>query len=79
MEKALSLTIPMQNVLADVEKALRCSDCSYNEKGQLVYECGLCQAKAIEQRIKWWQEGKKQLNDRGEYYLVGDERRNKIQ
>ena len=69
----------MQQQVADVEKALRCSDCSYNEKGQLVYECGPCQAKAIEQGIKWWQEGKNKLKKRGEYYLVGDERRNKIQ
>lgn len=69
----------MQQQVVDVEKALRCSDCSYDEDEQLVYECGPCQAKAIEQRIKWWQEGKKKLKNRGEYYLVGDERRNKIQ
>ncbi len=69
----------MQLQAVDVVKALQCSDCSYNEKGQLINECGLCQAKAIETRIKWWQEGKKNLKNRGEYYLVGDKRRNKIQ
>ncbi len=69
----------MQQQVVDVGKALQCKDCSYDEKGQLIYECGLCQAKAIEARIKWWQEGKKNLRARGEYYLVGDERRDKIQ
>ena len=65
-------------LVVDVERALQCDDCKYNANGSVIYECGPCQAKAIEQRIKWWQEGKKLLKDRGEYYLVGDERRNKV-
>ncbi len=69
----------MQLLVVDVEKALQCEDCSYDEEGQLIYECGPCQAKAIETRIKWWQEGKKHLRNRGEYFLVGDKRRNKVQ
>ena len=66
-------------LVAGVEKALRCNDCKYHDNGSVIFECGPCQAKAIEQRIKWWQEGKKNLKKRGKYYLVGDERRNKIQ
>lgn len=62
-------------LVVDVEKALQCDDCSYDDEGQLIHVCGPCQAKAIEQRIKWWQEGKKLLKDRGDYILVGDERR----
>ena len=69
----------MLQLVVDVERVLQCDDCSYDEKGQLVYECGPCQAKSIEVRIKWWQEGKKYLKNRGEYFLVGDERRNKVQ
>ena len=65
-------------LVVDVEKVLQCDDCKYDASGSVIYECGLCQAKAIEQRIKWWQEGKKQLKNRGKYYLVGDERRNKV-
>ena len=66
-------------LVVDVEIVLQCDDCKYDVNGSVTYECGPCQAKAIEQRIKWWQEGKKLLKDRGEYYLVGDERRNKVQ
>lgn len=65
-------------LVVDVEKALQCSDCKYNASGSVTYECGPCQAKAIEQRIKWWQNGKKELKSRGDYILVGDKRRNKI-
>ena len=62
----------------DVERVLQCKDCNYDASGSVTYECGPCQAKAIEQRIKWWQEGKKHLNNRGKYYLVGDKRRNEV-
>ena len=65
-------------LVVDVEKVLQCDDCKYDASGSVIYECGPCQAKAIEQRIKWWQEGKKHLKNRGKYYLVGDERRNKV-
>jgi len=65
-------------LVVDVEKALQCNDCSYDKDYNLIYECGPCQAKAIEQRIKWWQSGKKELKTRGDYILVGDKRRNKV-
>ena len=57
------------------ERVLRCDDCSYNDKGQLTHVCGPCEEKAIRERISWWQKGKKLLNERGEYILVGDKRR----
>ena len=68
----------MQQQVVDVERALRCNDCSYDKDYNLIFECGPCQAKAIEQRIKWWQNGKKELKTRGDYILVGDERTNKV-
>ena len=66
-------------LVVDVERFLQCDDCSYNDEGQLIHVCGPCEEEAIRRRISWWQEGKKLLKDRGEYYLVGDERRNKVQ
>ena len=68
----------MQQRVVDVERVLQCKDCNYDTNGSVTYECGPCQAKAIEQRIKWWQNGKKELKARGDYILVGDERRNKV-
>ena len=65
--------------VVDVERVLQCEDCSYDDEGQLIHVCGPCEEEAIRRRISWWQEGKKLLKDRGEYYLVGDERRNKVQ
>ena len=28
--------------------------------------CGLCEAKAISERVKWWQDGKKELKKRND-------------
>ena len=66
-------------LVVGVERVLQCDDCSYDDEGQLIHVCGPCEEEAIRRRISWWQEGKKLLKDRGEYYLVGDERRNKVQ
>ena len=66
-------------LVVDVERVLQCDDCSYDDEGQLIHVCGPCEEEAIRRRISWWQECKKLLKDRGEYYLVGDERRNKVQ
>ena len=66
-------------LVVDVERVLQCDDCSYDDEGQLIQVCVPCEEEAIRIRISWWQEGKKLLKDRGEYYLVGDERRNKVQ
>ena len=66
-------------LVVDVERVLQCDDCSYDDEVQLIHVCGPCEEEAIRRRISWWQEGKKLLKDRGEYYLVGDERRNKVQ
>ena len=66
-------------LVVDVERVLQCDDCSYDAEGLLIHVCGPCEEEAIRRRISWWQEGKKLLKDRGEYYLVGDERRNKVQ
>ena len=38
-----------------------CISCVYNKNGSFVKLCGLCEAKAIENRISWWQDGKKKL------------------
>ena len=40
---------------------MSCKSCVY-KNGILVKLCGLCEAKAIEARVKWWQDGKKRLN-----------------
>ena len=40
---------------------MSCKSCVYKD-GILVKLCGLCEAKEIEARIKWWQDGKKRLN-----------------
>ena len=66
-------------LVVDVERVLQCDDCSYDDEGQLIHVCGPCEEEAIRRRISWWQEGKKHLRNRGEYFLVGDERRNKVQ
>ena len=65
----------MQLLVVDVERVLQCDDCSYDDEGQLIHVCGPCEEEAIRRRISWWQEGKKLLKDRGDYILVGDERR----
>ena len=50
--------------VVDVERALQCKDCVYDEYGKLIQHCGPCDQKNIEERIKWWQDGKKQLRER---------------
>jgi hypothetical protein len=39
-----------------------CSFCSYDANNKLDKLCGFCEAAAINERVKWWQEGKKELN-----------------
>ena len=40
---------------------MACENCSYDERGNFQKLCGPCEEKAIAERIKWWQEGKKNL------------------
>ena len=47
-----------------MNKELKCSSCIYNKKGTLVQLCGLCEAKAIAERVRWWQKGKEELQKR---------------
>tara|TARA_B100000900_G_scaffold346620_1_gene311471 strand:+ start:76 stop:252 length:177 start_codon:yes stop_codon:yes gene_type:complete len=56
----------MQLQAVGVEKVLQCKDCSYDISNRLIKECGLCEEKAIAERIKWWQEGKTKLKQREE-------------
>lgn len=51
----------MQQQVVDVEKVLQCKDCVYDEYKKHIKYCGPCEQKNIEERIKWWQEGKKEL------------------
>lgn len=51
----------MQQQVVDVEKVLQCKDCVYDEYKKHIKYCGPCDQKNIEERIKWWQEGKKEL------------------
>jgi hypothetical protein len=41
-----------------------CPFCSYDANNKIEKLCGFCEAKAINDRVKWWQEGKKKLKDR---------------
>jgi len=41
-----------------------CHSCIYNKDSILVKLCGLCEAKAIAERVRWWQEGKEKLKKR---------------
>ena len=41
-----------------------CEDCSYDDRGKLEKLCGPCEERGIQERISWWQRGKKQLKDR---------------
>ena len=43
---------------------MKCEDCSYDEDEKLIKVCGLCEEKAIQQRIQWWQEGKRKLKEK---------------
>ena len=40
---------------------MTCSSCTYTKNNVLVTLCGLCEAKAIAERVRWWQEGKQKL------------------
>ena len=42
----------------------KCKDCTYDERGRLIHTCGLCEEKAIKERIQWWQDGKKKLKEK---------------
>ena len=39
----------------------KCDNCSYTKDGKLDTLCGPGEEDAIRERIKWWQEGKKNL------------------
>ena len=41
----------------------QCPDCSYTD-GKLDKLCGPCEENAIKERIKWWQDGKKRLQEK---------------
>ena len=41
-----------------------CKDCTYDRLNRLTHMCGLCEEKAIQERIKWWQEGKQKLREK---------------
>jgi len=43
---------------------MACNSCIYSKDNVLVKLCGLCEAKAIAERIRWWQEGKEKLQKR---------------
>ena len=43
---------------------MTCSSCTYTKNNVLVTLCGLCEAKAIAERVRWWQEGKQKLQKR---------------
>ena len=45
---------------------MECDDCSYDKDGRLTKMCGPCEEKAIQQRIHWWQEGKRRLKEKNE-------------
>ena len=56
----------MLQQVVDVERVLPykyCPDCVY-KNNTLKKQCGPCHEKAIEARVKWWQEGKKNLKRR---------------
>ena len=42
----------------------KCQFCSYDKNVRVLHLCGFCEEEAIRQRIKWWQEGKKKLNEK---------------
>jgi len=46
------------------EKDKNCKDCRYDDRGRLETLCGPCEEEGIRQRINWWQEGKRKLNDK---------------
>ena len=44
----------------------KCKDCSYDERDRLTHLCGPCEEQAIKERIKWWQDGKRELRRKEE-------------
>ena len=42
----------------------KCQDCTYDKRGRLIHTCGPCEEDGIKERTKWWQEGKKKLNEK---------------
>jgi hypothetical protein len=43
-----------------------CPFCSYDANYKVEKLCGFCEAEAISARIKWWQDGKKELKKRND-------------
>lgn len=43
---------------------MTCENCSYDKNGTITTLCGPCEEDAIRQRINWWQEGKRKLNEK---------------
>ena len=45
-----------------------CEDCSYDDRGRLEKLCGPCEERSIEERIRWWQDGKRSLREREKFF-----------
>ena len=43
---------------------MACENCSYDKNGNFEKLCGPCEENAIKERIDWWQEGKRKLNEK---------------
>ena len=46
---------------------MTCKDCSYDDRGRLDVLCGPCEERAIQERIRWWQDGKRSLREREKF------------
>ena len=43
---------------------MKCDSCSYDDRGRLEKLCGPCEEQQIQDRIRWWQDGKAALRER---------------
>ena len=43
---------------------MKCEDCVTDERGIVIKLCGPCEERSIEDRIRWWQDGKRSLRER---------------
>ena len=43
---------------------MSCQDCVRDKLGNVVKECGPCEERLIQERISWWQRGKRELRER---------------
>ena len=43
---------------------MTCENCVTDKRGKVVQECGPCEEQAIQDRIRWWQDGKAALRER---------------